>query len=338
LLRPFSLVAVADGQDGLEQGQPPGQLARDAGLVVLPGVIRPREGRAWLVDWQGTRAVLRQQTLTPSSTSVARLIDDVAWLHGFLAELASLGFPSPRPLPSFDGQSWSVADGALWEMVSFLPGQVVGWADKPPMEEIGGLLARYHATTRQIKVPSQRPGALRLAEVPKILLSPQLEAAGVPPDRASSIRQVARQLARDLRDTAALASERIVIHGDFTNHNVLAAGTPPRATGVIDFALAHAESPLADIGYGLWRSGRPYQDADHLDLSRAQNFVRGYASTVRLSPGQAQMIPLYLRGRGLQMIAKRIRAGRAETGMLAQVQWLTANSGLIGDALAAVVP
>jgi hypothetical protein len=37
------------------------------------------------------------------------------------------------------------------------------------------------------------------------------------------------------------------------------------------------------------------------------------------------------------MIAKRIRAGRAETGMLAQVQWLSANSGPVGDALVAVL-
>ena len=44
-----------------------------------------------------------------------------------------------------------------------------------------------------------------------------------------------------------------------------------------------------------------------------------------------------MRGRGLQMIAKRVRAGRAETGMLAQVQWLTANAGDISDALAAAV-
>jgi hypothetical protein len=42
-----------------------------------------------------------------------------------------------------------------------------------------------------------------------------------------------------------------------------------------------------------------------------------------------------LGGRGLQMIAKRVRAGRAETGMLAQVQWTSANA--IGDALAAAV-
>ncbi len=30
---------------------------------------------------------------------------------------------------------------------------------------------------------------------------------------------------------------------------------------MIDFALAHAETPLADIGYGLWRSGRPRKTA-----------------------------------------------------------------------------
>ena len=38
------------------------------------------------------------------------------------------------------------------------------------------------------------------------------------------------------------------------------------------------------------------------------------------------------------MIAKRVRAGRNETGMLAQVQWLGANASAVADALAAAVP
>jgi hypothetical protein len=38
------------------------------------------------------------------------------------------------------------------------------------------------------------------------------------------------------------------------------------------------------------------------------------------------------------MIAKRIKAGRAETGMLAQVQWLAANGDAISDALVAALP
>ncbi len=52
-------------------------------------------------------------------------------------------------------------------------------------------------------------------------------------------------------------------------------------------------------------------------------------------PGQAAVILVYLRGRGLQMIAKRLRAGHADTAMLTQVQWLTAHHQAVTDTLAA---
>jgi Ser/Thr protein kinase RdoA (MazF antagonist) len=302
--------------------------------VVLPEEIQPREGRAWLVGWQGTRGVLRR--LPVPLALAADPAEDVTWLHGFMTRLAGAGFPSPRPLPCFDGMSWIVAGGWLWEIVSFLPGHAVGWAAVPPMEEAGALLGRYHVAVRQIQVTGQRPSALPLAEVPPVLLPHQLEA--IPPERAALIRQLAAQLVRDLDDNGHLARERMVIHGDFTNDNVIARGTPPEASGVIDFAVAHVETPLADIGYGLWRSGRPYEQAGYLDLPRVRRFLRGYASIVRLTPDQAGVIPLYLRGRGLQMIAKRVRAGRNDTGMLAQVLWLTANAGEVGDALVAALP
>ena len=308
-------------------------MLREAGLAVLPGQIRPREGRAWLVDWHGTPGVLRQvPALTPGA-----VVDDVVWRHAFLARLAGLGFPAPRPLACFDGRSWAAGRDTVWELVSFMPGQAVGWAAEPPLEEIGALLARYHAAARRVSVASQRPGALPLGDVPAVLLSPRLETAQVSPARAALIRREAERLARGLAGLSDLASERVVIHGDFTNDNVIARGSPPRAAGVIDFALAHVETPLADIGYGLWRSGRPREDAGHLDLQRIQRFVRGYAGAARLSADQARAITVYLHGRGLQMIAKRVRAGRAETGMLDQVRWTSANADAVGDALAAAV-
>jgi Ser/Thr protein kinase RdoA (MazF antagonist) len=317
--------------------EPPDGFLHAAGLVMIPEQIRPREGRAWLVDWQGTRGVLRQQASPAHGADVARLTADMTWLHAFLARLAGTGFPSPRPLPCFEGRSWTLAADMLWEITSFLPGHAAGWEAEPSMEEIGTLLARYHATVRRIEVASQRPGALPLADVPSILLSPQIEAVCLDPDQTATIRGQAAQLARDLDEVAHLTGERLVIHGDFTTDNVIANGTPPRATGVIDFALAHAETPLADIGYGLWRSGRPHQDADHLDLRKVFRFLRGYAATIPVSADQAHLIAVYLRGRGLQKIAKRVRAGRAETGMLAEVQWLSANAPAINDALAAAV-
>jgi Ser/Thr protein kinase RdoA (MazF antagonist) len=312
----------------------PVRILHDAGLELLPGEVRPREGRAWLVGWQGTRGVLRQLPLPVVSGTV--LTQDVAWLHGFLTRLAGLGFPSPRPLGCFDGQSWAIAGGVLWEIVSFLPGHAVGWSAVPPMEEIGALLGRYHATVRQIEVTGQRPDALPLADVPAVLLSRKLDV--VPPEERAVIRQLAAQLACDLDSTGHLCRDRVVIHGDFTSDNVIADGMPPRAAGVIDFANAHVETPLADLAYGLWRSGRPHERAVDLDFSRSHRFVRGYASIVPFSPDQASVIPVYLRGRGLQMIAKRVRAGRNETGMLAQVQWLSANASAVTDALVAAVP
>jgi Ser/Thr protein kinase RdoA (MazF antagonist) len=309
------------------------RIVSDAGLQLLPGEVRPREGRAWLVSWQGTCGVLRQLPVpVVSGTVVTR---DVAWLHGFMTRLAGFGFPSPRPLCCLNGKSWTMADGLLWETVSFLPGRAIGWSAVPPLEEVGALLGRYHATARQIEMTSQRPDALPLADVPAVLLSRRLDV--VPPEERAVIRQLAAQLAGDLDGTGHLRRERLVIHGDFTSDNVIADGAPPRATGVIDFANAHVETPLADVGYGLWRSGRPHERAIDLDFSRARRFLRGYAGIVSLSPDQASVIPVYLRGRGLQMIAKRVRAGRNETGMLAQVQWLSANASAVADAFAAAI-
>jgi Ser/Thr protein kinase RdoA (MazF antagonist) len=313
---------------GVGDGQPPAGLLRAGGLEVLPGDVRPREGRAWLVGWHGTLAVLRQSSGSAQS---------MRWLHAFLARLAGRGFPSPCPLPVFGGRSHLTTAGMVWEVVSYLPGQVVGWADEPPLEEIGALMGRYHAAARQTGVTGQRPGELPLARVPAVLLSGQPERAGIAPGRVSAIRRLARRLDRDLRQASHLTGERLVIHGDFTSHNVIATGTPPHACGVIDFAGAHAETPLADIAYGLWRSGRPRQEAQHLDLDRARRFLRGYADTSPVSASQAGVIPVYMYGRGLQMIAKRVRAGRAETGMLAQARWLNRNASTIGDALADVV-
>ncbi|HXW43561.1 MAG TPA: phosphotransferase [Streptosporangiaceae bacterium] len=279
--------------------------------------------------------MLRQVPVPADAVALAHVTDDVAWLHGFLSRLAATGFPAPVPLPAFAGTSWTVSSGSLWTLVTFLPGQVVGWAPAPPMAEIGALLARYHAAASTITPAGQRPSALPLADVPAILQSGQLAAAGVPASQAALIRTLAAELASDLAGIDQAGSDRLTVHGDFTCHNVLAAGSPPTATGVIDFELAHAESALADIGYGLWRSGRPHQHADRLDVTRVRQFVHGYAGVRPITASQAAIIPVYLRGRGLQMIAKRIRAGQPETGMLAQVAWTRAHHAELAAALEA---
>jgi homoserine kinase type II len=314
---------------------PPGIL-EDAGIALAPTDIQPREGSIFTARWNGIEAILRSLP-APAGTTAGDHAESVAWLHWYLVRLVALGFPAPRPLPAFDGESWMSHDGMLWELVSFLPGESVGWSARPAMEQIGEFLGRYHVGAGQIDVPTQRPGALPLADVPRVLLEADFGVTGIHQDHADRIRRLAEQLARDLSRNEALTRRRLVIHGDFTNDNVIASGVAPRPTGVIDFALAHLEVPLADVGYALWRSGRPDEHADRVDLVRARQYVRGYARIMPLSAAQAHAIPVYMMGRGLQMIAKRVRTGRPDIGMLDQVRWLSANAAVIGDALEAAL-
>jgi homoserine kinase type II len=318
----------------VNDARPPASLLADAGLAVRAVPPQPRDGHAWLVEWRQERGLLRQ-TVLADGAAAERTAADIAWLHGFLGKLASTGFPAPEPLPAFAGRSWMTSAGSLWQLATFLPGDIVGWSAAPSMREIGALLGRYHVAVAALEPTGQRPFAVPVGDVPAILRSGLLEAAGVSADRAASIRRLAADLAADLADAGSAGPGPLVIHGDFTCHNVVATGAPPVAAGVIDFELAHVESPIADIGYGLWRSGRPHQDADSLDATRLEQFLRGYSSVRVVTADQARLIPLYLRGRGLQMIAKRVRAGRPETGMLAQVAWLSAHQDAVAEIFAA---
>jgi hypothetical protein len=171
----------------------PASILQDAGLVVLPGEIRPREGRGWLVAWQEARAVLRAVPLPGEREAADRLVAGVAWLHDYLARLAGGDFARPVPLPAFSGQSWTVQAGHLWEIASFVTGHVIGWEPTPDIEEIGSALARLHLASRQVQVAGQRPGALPLTDALAVLVPAQLGAAGVGPALTEQAGRVACQ-------------------------------------------------------------------------------------------------------------------------------------------------
>ena len=314
----------------------PARLLEQAGLVALER-LPARQAWMWLVDWNGTLGVLRRLDPPPGWAADADLAADAGWVHGFLCQLAGDDFAAPRPLPVFGQRSWTVTGRGVWEVVSFIAGEVVGSGSREPMDAVGALLARYHGAARRVRMADQRPVALPLAQVPAVLASAGPRTAGGSEQR-HLVRGLAGELAADLDRFGRGRLPRLVIHGDFTNHNVIAAGQPPRPCGIIDFTLAHLESPLADIGYGLWRSGRPYDQATFLDMPRVQRFVRGYASVRPLAAGDAAAIEMFMRGRGLQILAKRVLAGHPDLRPLRQVHWLSAHRQLIADALAGALP
>lgn len=305
------------------------ELLAVGGLKLLPGRFDEREAQMWLVDSDAGRAVLRR--LDPALSRGVPIDEDRRWQHRFLSRLASTGFPAPVPIGAFDGASVVVAgDGAAWELLSFIDGVEVGWSAEPGMEEIGGLLAHFHNATQVIPAPYQRPTAVPLAMVPGIL-------RGAPRGREHELFDwcmvLGDELAEDLDAAGHNTLAVSVIHGDFTNHNVIAAGIPARPTGVIDFGLAHVEATVADLGYGLWRSGRPTQDAGVIDLHRAAAFVRGYTEVRPLPVEMVAAIPVYIFGRGLQILAKRVHRDAIDTMAVDEIRWLRTERHHLADQL-----
>jgi Ser/Thr protein kinase RdoA (MazF antagonist) len=226
-------------------------------------------------------------------------VTGVEWIHGVLTALAATAFEAPVPVPHFDGSSVGVVDGAVWGAVSYVPGEVVGWAHEPGLFELGAFLARFHVAVGTVEVESQQSPAFPIDGLPGLI--------------------------DDLARIGHESRPRHVIHGDFTNHNVLARGMPLVPVAAIDFANTYVEVPLADIGFALWRSGRPSQDTLGWDAGRIREYVDGYSSVIPLAEGDRLAVVIYLKARGVQMAVKRQVRGLPDDLSGARLEWLVAH-------------
>jgi Ser/Thr protein kinase RdoA (MazF antagonist) len=224
-------------------------------------------------------------------------VDTVRWIHRFLDQLA---FNAPKPVAYFDGASVVVFEGVVWSALSYVEGETVGWSPKPTMFELGAFLATFHEAAAAVEMDAQQ--------------SP------VFPVEAGAVAGHADR-------------PRHVIHGDPTNHNVLAVGSPWKPCGIIDFGNAFIEVPLFDIGCALWRGGRPSQEAHEFDPHRIAAYVDGYSSVLSLSHDDRAAVVAYLGARGEQIIAKQASRGVRDDGPRRKLDWLRRH----GDDLAAAL-
>ena len=88
---------------------------------------------------------------------------------------------------------------------------------------------------------------------------------------------------------------------------------------LINFTLAHLAPSESDIGFALWVTGRTHQPAMTLDADRVQAFVAGYNRVRPLRQWAIAAIPLYLVGRGLQLVR---RHGTVDEITLIRTRWL----------------
>jgi Ser/Thr protein kinase RdoA (MazF antagonist) len=74
-----------------------------------------------------------------------------------------------------------------------------------------------------------------------------------------------------------------------------------------------------------------------LDPSRVSDLLAGYCSVHPLDDAQRSAVPVCLRGRGLQMLAKRTQLGIADDGPVRQLTWLETHERLLYNAISTAV-
>jgi len=230
----------------------------------------------------------------------------VEWIHDFLTALGSTGFRAPVPVPYFDGRSVAVVRGEVWSALSYVPGEIVGWSQRPNMSELGAFLATFHLAAASVAVPTQQVPCFPVDALPGV-------AGGM--ERVGHARRT-----------------RHVIHGDFTNHNVLVDDSRS-PSGAIDFMNAYVEVPLFDVGAALWRSGRPAQEAHEFDLHRLRDYVDGYASVLPLSGDDRAAVLVYLEARGEQILFKQATRGIDDARPRQRLEWLRTHRDRLVSAL-----
>jgi len=214
----------------------------------------------------------------------------------------------------------AIVDDAVWETISYLPGRTVGWKRQPEVAEIGAFMASFHEASARSAIEHRVGHNIPISALTVETTWSDLE---VDEQQAGIVRRSIDDLDAGLARIDHMAAPLTVIHGDFTNHNVLASGQPSSASGLIDFSNTYSEAVLADIGFGLWRSGRPSQQAHTYDSARLASILAGYRTTRSVSPDDVDAVIVYLGARGLQIAAKQARQGQTIDGpLVARLRWL----------------
>jgi len=255
-------------------------LASQVDEIVQLGEAR----RPWRVRYQGRVATLRRNDVAHFARlgfTPELLAASLSWLHRTLTDLASAGFLAPAPIRDLRGASIAAVDGAVWELLSYVPGEPMPW-DGGDLRAAGRLLADLHRASTKLPAREQRPLPL-----------PYMAAAPAHADAA----RIRAAISEELHQIDA-ATEHGVIHGDATQANVV---SDHGDLHLVDFALAHRGALLFDVGSALWRNARTDPASNEYEPARAAAFVAGYASRRPLVPGDAHTIVLYMRARGAQI-------------------------------------
>lgn len=268
---------------------------------VLPGaqggLLRP------VIEWEGRRWVVRRQA--PELT-----VSDARFRHAYMRHLASAELPAPSLLALPNGHTWAAANGGLYELQAYQPGERYTTDDALARDRLASAaqtLGELHQSSAVFAWQPHRWPDARSAEGVALAYTERIRAASA----AASSRQLAVGLGR-VADTCAQRIEtaagalltgqpeppQLHIHGDFQPHNLAFDGASVSA--IYDFDAARWEQRVYELAYALlfftglrWDADSPQTPAlvdDGLDILRVHSFLAAYGRVAPPAEDEAELL------------------------------------------------
>ena len=221
---------------------------------------------------------------------------DLPFFAGLMDHLAAKGITCPQPVKQSDGAVIGRLAGRPAIIVSFLEGM---WPRRPGAahcREVGAALARMHLAALDFTIP--RANALTVKD-----WRPLFELAA---DRADEVEPgLAAEVAAELDILEArwpADLPRGIIHADLFPDNVFFLGE--KLSGLIDFYFACNDLLAYDVAVCLnaWCFERDFS----FNLTKGQAMLDGYSSVRKLSPAEAEALPVLARGAAIRFLLTRL--------------------------------
>ncbi|MGY1663008.1 phosphotransferase enzyme family protein [Geodermatophilus sp. SYSU D00705] len=231
--------------------------------------------------------------------------DELTGQLALMRLLRHRGFPAPEVVPTRTGLDHVELAGRLWITTRGVEGTPFDDTSPAHLRALGRTVGRYHGIVADLPAEVDDPPVL--AELRRRLDEPGLDAG---------LRARAERVVRRL--TALLPElPRVVVHGGARRGSLVFAGD--QVVGVLDFDSAHPDVRALDLAVAVHDAGKVYTrlgDHDHkvaLDLSRVAALLTSYGQQVRLTPAEAEAVPLLLEGKRLKRgLGRRVRVGAGE--------------------------
>ncbi len=222
--------------------------------------------------------------------------------HQLIARLHEHDFPTPRLIPTHEGDTLLIENGRSFEVMPFIRGDDYNTQRPQQQYYVGVMLAQYHLIVKHMPPP---PDAARHRYSPHSMMGLtemliKQDMMGDLTDMLSWYDLRAAKLRSRLSDSAYDALPHVVIHGDIHRDNVLFSGD--KVAALLDFDQVAWDTPVADLadalvafasvdkpktlGWGVFPGP--------LDAERFDRVMAGYMSVAPLSAAEINALPILL--------------------------------------------